>query len=61
MNINPLFSNQLPYNKIPSSLSNTEILGDEQFNCKLCLAIVFNSYDWLKSFNTKMHLLKMEF
>ena len=29
MNINPFFSNQLPYNKIPSSLSNTEILGNE--------------------------------
>ena len=34
------------------SLRNTEIL---------CVAIVFNSDDWLKSFNKNKHPLKMKF
>ena len=53
MYMNPLFSNQLPITKSLLSLSNTEIL--------LFLAIVFNTYDWLKSLNThKKCPLKME-
>ena len=55
MYINICFLTNFVITKSLPSLSNTEI------PCKLFLAIVFNSYDWLKSFSTKNHLLKMEF
>ena len=35
------------------SLSSTEILCAEHVNCKLFLAVVSNSCDWSKSFNTR--------
>ena len=42
------------------SLNNKEILCGEHVNCKLFLAILFNSCDWSKSFNTKNHPFKVE-
>ena len=47
--------------KSHQSLSNAENLCTEHVNCKLFLAIVCNSYDWSKSFNTENHPLKMAF
>ena len=44
MYVNPLFSNQLPYNKISSEF---------EYHSKLFLAIVCNSYDCPESFNKK--------
>ena len=41
------------YIKSRLSLTNTEILCEEHVNCKLFLAIVCNSHDLSKSFNTK--------
>ena len=43
------------------SLTNTEILCEEHVNCKLFLAIVCNSHNLSKSFNTKKRPLKIVF
>ena len=61
MYINPSFLFNFLITKSRPSLSNREIVCADHVNCKHFLAIVCNSCDWSKCFNTKIHSLKVEF
>ena len=61
MYINPFFLSSFLVTKSRLSLSNTEIVFADHVNCEHFLAIVCNSCDWSKCFNTKIHPLKVEF
>ena len=61
MYINPFFLSNFLITKSRLSLSNTEIACADHVNSEHFLAIVCNSCDWSKCFNTKIHPLKVEF
>lgn len=58
MFINPEFFNQLSFNK--SSSRSKKKRNPMKGTCELFLAVVFNSWNWLKPFNTKKHSFKIE-
>ena len=58
MFINPEFFNHFSFNK--SSSKSKKQRNPIKATCKLFLAVVFNSWNWSKPFNTKKHSFKIE-